>query len=234
MKVELKSIKKCYGEQIVLDVPDICLPSEKIIAIVGPNGAGKSTFLNIVADLLEPDTGEVLYDEKREVPSSKITLVFQKPYLLTTTVKENILYPMKLRHFSQEKMKEQLEEVTKKLRLSQLLNKKANQLSLGEMQKVALARALVFEPDLLLLDEPCASLDPYTTLEMEQALKTMNEQKKTTIYFVTHNLAQAKRLADFVILIHQGRIEECSSKDTFFYHSEHSKTKAFIEGELLL
>ena len=98
---------------------------------------------------------------------------------------------------------------------------------------MALARALSFKPELLLLDEPCASIDPYTTSEIEKILMKMNHFKNTTMVMVTHNLAQARRLAAEVILLKKGKLVECCSSEQFFTHSENEETKRFVQGELL-
>ena len=102
------------------------------------------------------------------------------------------------------------------------------------MQKVALARALSFKPELLLLDEPCASIDPYTTSEIEKILRKMNCSGGTTMIMVTHNLGQARRLADEVILLKKGKLVECCDSEQFFIHPENEETKKFVEGELLI
>lgn len=233
MKIELQNIKKSYRGKCVLDIEQCTLPSSSIIAIVGPNGAGKSTLLHIVANLLEPDQGQILYDQKTTVPLENMTCVFQKPYLLSTTVKNNMTYPLKIRKKSKEEIQQKVNQLAKDLQLLELLNKKSNELSLGEIQKVALARAISFEPDCLLLDEPSASIDSYTTSIIEKNLLHLNQNKKMTILLVTHNLAQAKRIADVVILLNKGKIVEMCDKETFFTHPASSQTQAFIEGELI-
>ena len=177
------------------------LSEGEICALLGENGAGKSTLLNLIGNLLQKDGGIIRYDGDKRVPEKHITLVFQEPYLISTTVRKNIACPMKLRKFPKEVIEGRIRELAKELNLEELMDKKANQLSLGEVQKVALARALSFEPELLLLDEPCASIDPYTTSEIEKILMKMNRRRGTTMVMVTHNLAQARRLADDVILL---------------------------------
>ena len=234
MKIEIKNLKKSYNGIPVLDIEHLILPENSVTAVVGPNGAGKSTLLNLIADLLEKDSGEILYDGDRTVPLKNMTLVFQEPYLISSGVRENIDYPMKLRKAPAEAVSRQVEVLAAELNLRHLLSKRANQLSLGEVQKVALARALSFEPELLLLDEPSASIDPYTTSEIEKLLKKLNTEKGMTMIIVTHNLAQAKRLADFVVLLNQGNVIESCDADTFFSHPSQPETQKFIKGELVV
>lgn len=234
MKIEIEKLKQAYQGVTVLDIDRLTMKEGKITAIVGPNGAGKSTLLNVIAGLLQKDEGRILYQGDEKVPARDITLSFQEPCLITSTVRNNIAYPMKLRKFPGEVMEAKIQELAEELRLESLLNKKADQLSLGEAQKVALARALSFEPGLLLLDEPCASIDPYTTSEIEKMLIKRNRISKMTMVMVTHNLAQARRLADEVVLLKKGRIVECCSSEQFFTHPENEETKRFVEGELLI
>lgn len=232
--IEIKNLKKSYGKQSVLDIESLTLPAQAVTAIVGPNGAGKSTLLNILADLLPKDEGEVLYDKCAVVPAKEMTMVFQQPYLIDTTVQKNIAYPLKLRNVSLEKQEKIIKELAEELNLTHLLTKRANALSLGEVQKVALARALSFEPKLLFLDEPCASIDPHATQEIEKLLLKIKKEKQTTILLVTHNLAQAKRIADHVVLLHEGKVVESAEAGMFFAAPAKTLTKKFIEGELLL
>lgn len=234
MRIEIENLKKTYQGIEVLNIERLAVRDGKITAIVGPNGAGKSTLLNLIGNLLEKDEGVIRYDGDKKVPEKNITLVFQEPYLISTTVRKNIAYPMKLRNISREVIEARIRELSKELNLNELLDKRADQLSLGEVQKVALARALSFEPELLLLDEPCASIDPYTTSEIEKILMKMNHRRGTTMIMVTHNLAQARRLADDVILLKKGKLAECCGAERFFVHPENEETKKFVEGELLI
>ena len=234
MRIEIEKLKKTYQDMTALDIDRLNIASGKITAIVGPNGAGKSTLLNLIGNLIQKDVGRILYNGVEQVPEMDITVVFQEPYLIASTVKNNIAYPMKLRKFSKEAIGVRTQELAQELNLGALLNKKGNQLSLGEVQKVALARALSFKPELLLLDEPCASIDPYTTSEIEKILRKMNCSGGTTMIMVTHNLGQARRLADEVILLKKGKLVECCDSEQFFIHPENEETKKFVEGELLI
>lgn len=231
MEIEISGLKKVYEDLTVLDIEHLKLHKNAITAIVGPNGAGKSTLLSLIAGLNQASAGTILYDQKETIPYKQMTLVFQEPYLINTSVKDNIAYPLKIRKQPKEVMTKTIQQLSTELHIEHLLNKNAHQLSLGEIQKVALARALSFAPNILLLDEPSASIDPYTTQEIENMLSKM---KNTTILIITHNLAQAKRLADYVVLLNQGKVVESLDVDTFFNHPTSSVTKKFIEGELLI
>lgn len=234
MNVEIRDLQKSYDGRLALDIGRLTLQHGEITAVVGPNGAGKSTLLNILAGLLDKDKGEILYDANEAPPYSVMTLVFQKPCLISTTVRGNLAYPLKLRHVDRVTAAARVADVAQALGLTDLLNKRADQLSLGEAQKTALGRALVFEPELLLLDEPCASIDPYTTGEIEKILKQQSLRTRPTIVIVTHNLAQAGRLADRVVLLDRGRLIEVGKSGDFFSHPQTEGAKRFIAGELLI
>ncbi|MDY2679122.1 MAG: ATP-binding cassette domain-containing protein [Lentihominibacter sp.] len=231
MEITISNLRKSYDDRQVLDVKEGRVRSGSRTAIVGPNGAGKSTLLKIIAGLESPDEGAVLYDGNNQFPQMDVTLVFQKPYLISSTVEKNIAYPMKLRGFSPEQVENRITELTEELNLSGFRKQKSWKLSGGETQKVALARALSFRPKLLLLDEPTANIDPYTTSEIERMLLSITD---TTIIMVTHNLAQAKRVCDDIIMLHEGQIVETGRAAEVLTAPKSEKARRFIEGELLI
>lgn len=231
MEITISNLRKSYDGRQVLDAKEGRVRNGSRTAIVGPNGAGKSTLLKIIAGLESPDEGTVLYNGNNQFPQMDVTLVFQKPYLISSTVEKNIAYPMKLRGFSPEQIEKRITELTEELNLSGFRKQKSWKLSGGETQKVALARALSFRPKLLLLDEPTANIDPYTTSEIERMLLSITD---TTIIMVTHNLAQAKRVCDDIIMLHEGQIVETGRAAEVLTAPKSEKARRFIEGELLI
>ena len=231
MEITISNLRKSYDGRQVLDAKEGRVRNGSRTAIVGPNGAGKSTLLKIIAGLESPDEGTVLYNGNNQFPQMDVTLVFQKPYLISSTVEKNIAYPMKLRGFSPEQIEKRITELTEELNLSGFRKQKSWKLSGGETQKVALARALSFRPKLLLLDEPTANIDPYTTSEIERMLLSITD---TTIIMVTHNLAQAKRVCNDIIMLHEGQIVETGRAAEFLTAPKSEKARRFIEGELLI
>lgn len=234
MNIRFENLRKSYDGKTVLDLAQGEIREGKRTAIIGPNGAGKSTFVKIIAGIEKADEGELLYDGKSDFPQQDVTLVFQKPYLLATTVEKNIAYPLKLRGYDQETIEERVTELTEELNLTQFRKTKAWKLSGGETQKVALARALAFNPKLLILDEPTANIDPVTTAEIEQMLIRIGEKQDTTIVLITHNLAQAKRTCEEVMMFHGGNLIECGPCSKVLSEPETDETDRFIRGELLL
>ncbi len=236
MKIEIKDLKKTYKDKTVLDLSNLTIEEGSFYGIVGSNGAGKTTLLNILAGLDRPTEGCVFYGEGKteEIPYRQVTMVFQQPYLLRTTTEKNIGYPLKLRGFSEKEIKERVEGLAEELGLTPLLLQKAWTLSAGEMQKTALARALSFHPRLLLLDEPTANIDPATTAEIERMLQKINKEEGTTILFITHNLAQARRLCSQVGFFHKGKLVEADASERLLTEPREELTKRFIAGDLLV
>lgn len=231
MKLEIKRLVRDYGTKRVLDLEEVTIEKGTRTAIIGPNGAGKSTLLNIVSRIDSASEGEVVYESE---DPRLVTQVFQQPYMLRTSVEKNIQYPLRLRNWPEERMKQRSDELMKELGLLDLRNQKAWKLSGGETQKVALARALSFQPSLLLLDEPTANIDPATTAEIEEMLLKINREEGTTILFVTHNLAQARRVCNRLLFLDKGKLVESGDCQRILQNPAEEKTRRFIAGELLI
>lgn len=234
MKVTFKNLQKSFDGRKVLDLEQGLIKSGSRTAIIGPNGAGKSTLLRIIAGLEMADSGSLSYADAPAFPQRDITMVFQKPYLISTTVEKNIAYPMKLRGYDKAAIEQRTAELAEELNLTGFRKQKAWKLSGGETQKVALARALSFHPKLLLLDEPTANIDPYTTAEIEKMLLSIGEKEETTIVLITHNLAQARRVCDEVMMLHEGRLIEAGPCEKVLMNPQMQQTRRFVEGELLI
>ena len=231
MKLEIKRLVRDYGTKRVLDLEEVTIEKGTRTAIIGPNGAGKSTLLNIVSRIDSASEGEVVYESE---DPRLVTQVFQQPYMLRTSVERNIQYPLRLRNWSEDRMKQRSDELMEELGLLDLRNQKAWRLSGGETQKVALARALSFQPSLLLLDEPTANIDPATTAEIEEMLLKINREEGTTILFVTHNLAQARRVCNRLLFLDKGKLVESGDCQRILQNPAEEKTRRFIAGELLI
>ncbi len=208
MKLNIENIKKTYGEKVVLDISSLEIESGKITGITGPNGSGKSTLINIISGMDKEFEGRVLYDGKymdRDIQKN-MTHVFQKPYLFRRRVYDNIAYPLRLRRIGKREEESLVNQVIKGLEIDDLIDKKGHLLSGGEMQKVALARALVFKPKLLILDEPTSNIDPESIKVMEREILRFNQESKGTVLIITHNLEQAQRICDNIIYLSFGRV----------------------------
>lgn len=239
--LEVKKLSKVYDNREVLNIEHLSFRRGRIYGIIGPSGAGKSTFLRLVNLLEQPTKGEIYFKGK---PISKnghpdllvqreMTMVFQKPLLFQTSVEENIAYGLKARRFPRGEIKARVDFLLEKVGLKELASRDARTLSGGEAQRVALARAVAFEPALLLLDEPTANLDPSNVELIEKLILELNRDTRMTIIMVTHNIFQARRVAEEVIFLHQGRVVEKGENEKIFASPKDPRTKAFVEGRMI-
>ena len=209
--IRVEGLRKSYGQAIVLDIEGLDFHAKKIYALVGPNGAGKTTLFNILGLLQRPDAGKVFFRGRPlngKAPLNtrrKIALLSQDPYLFHGTVFDNIAYGLKLRSKGKRAIEGKVHAALELVGLEGLACRKADQLSGGEVQRVALARALALEPEVLLLDEPTANIDQSNVNSFEELIKKIHSESNTTIIFTTHDLVQAYRLAEEIILLIDGR-----------------------------
>lgn len=239
--VELTEINKKYDKE-VLKVDKLVLKKGLIYGIIGPSGAGKSTLLRIINLLTPPSNGtyhfmgEPLPDgnsQERLKLQREMALVFQKTLLFRDSVWNNIAYGLKARGFSRSLIEQRVNKLLEQLGMKDLASRRADTLSGGEAQRVAIARAVAFEPQLLLLDEPTANLDPGNVELIEEMICTMSRAKWITVVVVTHNVFQARRIADEVIFIDSGRIVEMGPTKKIFTAPEHEKTRLYVEGRMV-
>ena len=201
--------------------------------IIGPNGAGKSLFLKLCHGLIKPTEGTVRWiGPDGNDPYSAQAMVFQRPIMLRRSVAANIDYALKLRRTDRSSRTKIIDEVLGRCGLRRLKNNPARVLSFGEQQKLALARAWALKPQVLFLDEPTASLDPAASHAVEKIVHAIHEEG-TRIIMTTHDLGQARRLADEVIFLHRGRILEYAETNAFFSSPNNDLAQAFLNGELL-
>ncbi len=222
---------RAKGEDLLQDISFDLHTGPRTI-IMGPNGAGKSLLLRLCHGLLEPTSGSVIWhSEDAHSASLKQAMVFQRPVLLRRTAAQNIDYGLKLRNIPSAERVQITDDVLNRTGLARFTNKPARLLSGGEQQKLALARAWALNPDVLFLDEPTASLDPAAAHAVETIVQTMHDEGKR-IVMTTHDLAQAKRLADEVVFIHKGRVLEKTPAEQFFDTPQCGEAAAFLRGEL--
>lgn len=201
--------------------------------ILGPNGAGKSLFLRLCHGLLQPTSGSIKWHAVNgDNPAHHQAMVFQRPVMLRRSVSANIDYALSLRKIQHGERKQRTHDVLERTGLAHLADSPARVLSFGEQQKLALARAWALRPQVLFLDEPTASLDPAATHAVEEVIEAIHEAG-TRIIMTTHDLTQARRLADEVLFVHRGRLLESSYATSFFKQPTDKQAQAFLRGELL-
>jgi len=201
--------------------------------ILGPNGAGKSLFLRLCHGLLQPSAGKVHWQgELGDTPIPHQAMVFQRPVMLRRTVAANAGYALALRGIPRSERRDRVADALQRTGLTRLADSPARVLSFGEQQKLALARAWALRPRVLFLDEPTASLDPAATHTIEDVIAAFHDAG-TRIIMTTHDLGQARRIADEVMFMHRGRLLEFSPAEKFFTGPENDLAQAFLRGELL-
>lgn len=236
---EINDLVQGYKGKQVLSIDRLQVMEGEILAVIGPSGAGKSTLLRLLNFLESPTRGSIQF-QKAEFNSGKtvplelrrkVTTVFQQPVMLNQSVKKNVQYGLRMRGNRDGKFK--VEETLKEVGLSEVCDQKATTLSGGETQRVALARAMIIDPEVLLLDEPTANLDPYNVGLIEKIIKDLNRDRRLTMVLVTHNVFQARRLADRVAFLLDGKLIEIGTAEKIFDHPTDSRTTSFINGEMV-
>lgn len=219
------------GKRLVDEV-DLDLSAGSITMIMGPNGAGKSLLLRLLHGMIAPTAGSITWSDTapNEAIRRRQAMVFQRPVLLRRSVAANIDFVLGLRGPAD---KEKRELILEHVGLQALAKQPARLLSGGEQQRLALARALALEPDVLFLDEPTASLDPASVLRIEQIVQVAH-RRGMKIVFITHDLGQAKRLAGDLIFMHRGRVLEHAPAKQFFSNPETAQGADFLAGRIVL
>ena len=242
MKVETKNLTKKYGEKTVLQDINLSIPSGSLTVILGPSGSGKTTFLRIIAGLLYPTEGNVLFNDKNitKEPANKrnIAMVFQNyPLFPHMTVEENMKFPLesqkegvlfRKRTFSDEEIEQKISETMDLLHIKEHINKYPSQLSGGEQQRVAIGRELVRNPVVFLFDEPLSNIDARLRYEMRTWIRKLHGIIKKTMIYVTHDQSEAMALADLIILLNEGEIVQIGLPDELYQNPKEKFVAQFI------
>ena len=242
--MEVKDWKVKYGEVTVLNDVNIAFPENKITALIGPSGCGKTTLLKSLNRLLDEEVsaqtqGEITFKDRSikdfhcETLRQKIGIVFQTPTPFPFSIEKNMAYALDY-HFAMDRQNKK-NLISEKLKLAGLYDEvkdrmdlSATNLSGGQQQRLCIARSLTLNPDVILLDEPCSSLDPKATAKIEETLLRLAQE--ITIIIVTHNMAQAKRIANHVAFFIDGELVEYQPTNDFFNHPQKEETRQYLEG----
>jgi tungstate transport system ATP-binding protein len=239
--LQARGLKVHRGRTQVLDVPSLDLRAGEVLALMGPNGAGKSTLLLALAGLLPPTAGELRFRQAplqsradREAFRGRMTMVFQDPLLFDASVGQNIATGLRLRGVPEVERTPRVREWATRLGLADLLDRPSHQLSGGEAQRTALARAFVLQPEILFLDEPFSSLDAQTREGLIEDLGRILAETGTTAVIATHDQGKATRLAHRLAVMREGRIIQLGGLREVMNHPEDPFVAAFVGMETLL
>ncbi len=213
MGILVENVSKHFGSFQAVDDVNLEIKSGSLVALLGPSGSGKSTLLRLIAGLEPPDTGKIWITGKdatyQSVQERQIGFVFQHYALFKhLTIRDNIGFGMEIRKASKERTRKRVEELLDLIQLSGLGDRYPSQLSGGQRQRVALARALAVEPKVLLLDEPFGALDAKVRKELRDWLRRLHHEVNVTTVFVTHDQEEAMEVADEIVVMNKGRVEQ--------------------------
>ena len=233
MKVILKNLSKYYGQVKAVDNLNLEIGDGEFVALLGPSGCGKTTTLLTIAGIYRPTGGLIYFDDRvvNDVLSKdrQIGMVFQSYALYPhMTVFNNIGFPLKLMKVKREEIRERVTEVARLVRIEELLERKPGQLSGGQQQRVALCRALVREPEILLLDEPLSNLDARLRVMMRSELKRLQKELGITAIFVTHDQLEALDLADKVAVFDAGHLQQFGTPEELYNNPQNLFVAGFI------
>jgi tungstate transport system ATP-binding protein len=230
---QLDNVDRWFGERRVLSVPELSIREGECLGVIGPSGAGKSTLLRILAMLDTPTSGTVQYAGRTingSVPIEtrrEVTMVFQRAALLDQTVRKNVEYGLSIRGIE---APERVQSMLELLGIDHLANQSSHTLSGGELQRAALARALVIQPRVLLLDEPTANLDPDNVAILEDAIASAVRDLQTTVILASHNLNQVRRLGTSMAGVIDGELVAHGPVEQIIMDAQHARLQRFIEG----
>jgi tungstate transport system ATP-binding protein len=231
--LELHEVSYRAGDRVLLDGITLSFRADDSTVILGPNGAGKSLLLRLCHGLIAPSAGAIVWKGAGSVPLAqrRQAMVFQRPVLLRRSVAANIDYALAVRGVSRQRRRDRVGAALTLAGLTTLADRPAMVLSGGEQQRVALARAWAVEPEVMFLDEPTANLDPAATRSVEEIIASI-AAGGTKIIMTTHDLGQARRLADEIVFLHRGQVLEQGPAEGFFTQPKSEPARAFLQGEL--
>ena len=221
MSIEVRNATKRFGDFVALDDVSLSIPTGRLTALLGPSGGGKSTLLRIIAGLEAADSGSVSIEgrDATHEPAQKrnVGFVFQHYAAFKhMTVAKNVAFGLEIRKTPKDEIRERVDELLRLVHLDQFADRKPSQLSGGQRQRMALARALAVRPSVLLLDEPFGALDAKVRKELRDWLRHLHDEVPVTTVFVTHDQEEALEVADEIVVVNEGRVEQVGSPDDLY------------------
>jgi tungstate transport system ATP-binding protein len=235
--IRIQNLCKSFGSKEVLKNVNMVINRGEIFALIGPSGVGKTIMLRILNFLETPSDGRIVFNginSSHKIDTRRrMSMIFQTPAIFNTSVFNNVAYGLEVRGVDKNTTKEKVMNALNIVGLPGKEYQKARTLSGGEAQRMAFARAIVYDPDILLLDEPTANLDPANVAKMEEIIKRIRSERGTTIVIATHNIYQVKRIADRVGILLNGELIEVNSRDGIFTAPKDARSAAFLKGEMI-
>ena len=233
MSITARNVTKRFGTFTALDNVTVEVPSGELVALLGPSGSGKTTLLRIIAGLEVPDSGSVQFRDdditRRSARDRNMGFVFQHYALFKhMTVFENIAFGLRVRKWSEERIRDRVHELLKLVRLDEMANRYPAQLSGGQRQRIALTRAIAPDPQVILLDEPFGALDAKVRSELRDWLRRFHDEFHVTSIFVTHDQQEAFEVADKVVVMSQGHVEQTGTPAQVFEHPANAFVMDFL------
>ena len=232
-EIKLKNLTKRWGDFIGVDNFDLTIKDKEFLVLLGPSGCGKTTTMRMIAGLEDGTEGEIWIDNtlvnELDPKDRDVAMVFQSYALYPNmTVFENIRFPLKVRKIDEKNQKERVLKAASMVELSDFLDRKPSELSGGQRQRVALARAIVREPRVFLMDEPLSNLDAKLRISTRAQIKNLQHELSTTTIYVTHDQIEAMTLADRVVVMNQGKIQQVGSPSEIYENPSNTFVAGFI------
>jgi tungstate transport system ATP-binding protein len=233
LPILLKDVSFVVRDVTILDRITLTLTAGAPTVVIGPNGAGKTTLLRLAMGLIQPTAGHATWGGRTDASSDRRAIVFQRPVMLRRSAEANLRYALEAANVANADRTARVRELLALVGLAEFGDRPARKLSSGEQQRLAFARALAKNPQVLFLDEPTASLDPAATKSVEDLIRNI-AARGIKVVMATHDLGEARRLAGEIVLMHRGRIVETSDAATFFSNPKTDEARRFVAGELLV
>ncbi|MGP1309394.1 MAG: ATP-binding cassette domain-containing protein [Phycisphaerales bacterium] len=239
--IEVRNVSKSFGGHVAVDQVSLALTPGRTTALIGPSGCGKSTLLRLMIGLVEPDSGEVIVDGEPLTSANARSVRPRIGYAIQSgglfphlTCRRNVELPARHARWPRERMTRRVDELAETMRLDrELLDRYPAELSGGQRQRVALMRALVLDPETLLLDEPLGALDPVIRSDLQRELRDLVASLRKTVVIVTHDLAEAAYLAEHdIVLLRDGRIEQRGAFDTLRSEPNDEFVRSFVAAQI--